>query len=187
MRTPDFELFTDASGEIGYGAYFKGAWFTWDDLKPLARGKCIKWKELYVIVLTAATWSDQWKGLRIKFHCDNLSVVYMWTNKGSRRSDIMCLVHTLFYIVASGNFHVSVAHIPGVNNCLADALSRLQFDRPRSYHHPKARLVPLGRTWRSWPLPLLPPRVESTAQLSNSTLNFANQWTSIHTQDLNLH
>lgn len=36
----------------------------------------------------------------------------------------MCLMRTLFYI---GNFPVSVTHIPGVNNCLADALSRLQF------------------------------------------------------------
>ena len=135
VKTPDLELFTDASGEIGYGAYFKGAWFagTWEDLKPLARGKSIERKELYTMVLAAATWSLQWTGFRIKFHCDNLSVVHMWTNKGSRRSDIMSLMRTLFYIAASGNFHVSVAHIPGVNNCLAesDALSRLQLGKFR--------------------------------------------------------
>ena len=59
----------------------------------------------------------------------------MWTNKGSRRSNVMCLMRTLFYIVASGNFHVSVTHIPGVKNSLGDARSRLLFKKFR-------RLVP---------------------------------------------
>ena len=133
VKAPDLELFTDASGEIGYGAYFRGAWFsgTWEDRKSFAKGKSIEWKELYAIMLAAATWSDKWAGLRIKFHCDNLSVVHMWANKSSKRSDIMSLMRTLFYIAASGNFHVSVVHNPGVNNCLADALSRLQFERFR--------------------------------------------------------
>ena len=100
MKTPDLELFTDASGEIGYGAYFKGAWFagSWEDLKLLARGKSIEWKELYAIVFAAATRSPQWTGVRIKFHCDNLSVVHVWTNKGSRRSDTMSFdVYSILY------------------------------------------------------------------------------------------
>ena len=119
------------------------AWFygTWENLKPLSQGKSIEWKELHAIVLAAATWGDQWTGLRIKFHCDNLSVVQMWANKGSKRSNIMSLIRTLFHISASGNFHVFIVDIPGINNCLADALSRLQLKKFRRLG-PKAEQDP---------------------------------------------
>ena len=79
----------------------------------------------------------------------------MWANKGSKRSNIMSLIRTLFHIAASGNFHVSIVHIPGINNCLADALSRLQLKKFRRLgskaeqdpinHHSKSRLVQLIR------------------------------------------
>ena len=134
VKTPDLELFTDVSGDIGYGAYFKGSWFyIWHmgESETPQPGKSNEWKELHAIVLAAATWGDQWTGLRIKFHCDNLLVVQMWANKGSKRSNIMSLIRTLFHIAASGNFHVSIVHIPGINNCLADALSRLQLKKFR--------------------------------------------------------
>ena len=37
----------------------------------------------------------------------------------------MTLVRSYFFLAASGNFHVSIAHIPGTDNYLADYLSRL--------------------------------------------------------------
>ena len=30
------------------------------------------------------------------------------------------LVRSLFFLAATGNYHVSIAHIPGVRNCIAD-------------------------------------------------------------------
>ena len=37
----------------------------------------------------------------------------------------MVLVRTLFFLAAKGEYHVSIAHIPGIKNTLADHLSRL--------------------------------------------------------------
>ena len=44
----DLNLFTDASGTLGFGAYFKGAWImgTWSK-EQLSRS--IQWKELFAI------------------------------------------------------------------------------------------------------------------------------------------
>ncbi len=45
----DLQLYTDASGMLGFGAYFDGAWFsgTWSDQQLL---KSILWKEMFATV-----------------------------------------------------------------------------------------------------------------------------------------
>jgi len=53
----------------------------------------------------------------------------------------MALVHILFYCAAQNNFNICVQHIPGVDNVIADALSRFQQDRFRRLA-PKANLHP---------------------------------------------
>lgn len=45
------------------------------------QGKVAGWPTRLEIVLAAATWNDQWTGLHIKLHCDNLSVVYNYVDK----------------------------------------------------------------------------------------------------------
>ena len=67
------QLYTDASGSLGLGAYFNGAWFR-GDWQPHQRLplRFIQWQELFTIVAAASTWGHLWAGLRIHFHCDNL-------------------------------------------------------------------------------------------------------------------
>ena len=36
----------------------------------------------------------------------------------------MCLIRKLYFTAASNHFHVRVSHIQGINNSIADALSR---------------------------------------------------------------
>ena len=43
----------------------------------------------------------------------------------------MSLVRKLFFIAAKYNFTVNIKHIPGTNNTIADALSRLQMAKFR--------------------------------------------------------
>ena len=52
-----------------------------------------------------------------------------WTNQSSRHPGIMDLLRTLFFIAARNNFTVSLVHLPGRLNCIADALSRNQMSR----------------------------------------------------------
>ena len=124
-------LFTDASSTIGFGAYWNGAWFSQHWPQQL-QCKSIDWKELYAIVMACEVWGQHWGGKRLLFHCDNKPVVQVWESGSSRSSDLMRLVRALFFLAARHNFHVMICHIPGTNNSIADALSRMQLTRFRS-------------------------------------------------------
>ena len=124
------QLFTDASSLHGFGAYYQGAWFrgNWlpqQQLNPTT-GISIAWQELYAIVAAAAAWGHTWSGRRIMVHCDNKAVVEIWDHYTSKSSTIMSLVRTLHFIAAMNNFHIRISHIQGVDNTIADALSRDQ-------------------------------------------------------------
>ena len=65
-------------------------------------------------------------GQRIRFHCDNQPIVQAWTNQSSRHPGVMDLIRTLFFIAVRNSFTVSLVHLLGRLNCIADALSRNQ-------------------------------------------------------------
>ena len=118
------QLFTDASSQKGYGAYWNGKWFggQWD----LTLLTSITWKELYTVVLAASTWGHEWRGQSILFHCDNRAVIEIWQKGSCKHQPIMALVRILYIIAALFQFRVLIQHIPGTNNAIADALSRFQ-------------------------------------------------------------
>ena len=63
----------------------------------------------------------------------------------------MGLVHSLFFLAATGNYHVSIAHIPGVQNCIADHLLRLSLQAfrqlvPAADPHPTPISIPVLQT-----------------------------------------
>eukprot|EP00731_Ephydatia_muelleri_P007891 Em0004g229a len=70
-----FQLYTDASGSFGFGAYLDGAWFRgdWQPHQQLLK-RSIQWQELFAIVAAALTWGHFLTGQRIRFHCDNLPI-----------------------------------------------------------------------------------------------------------------
>ena len=115
-------LFTDASGTHGYGAYYNGSWFrgSWLPHQELSQ-RSIQWQELFAIVAAAHTWGHKLAGRRIKFHCDNLAVVHAWNGQSSK--DPTVLLRELFYVAARNNFTIQLVHVPGKHNPLADALS----------------------------------------------------------------
>ena len=76
-----------------------------------------------------------------RVHCDNQTVVDIWESGTSKSPEIMALVRMLFFCAAHNNFNMCVQHIPGVNNVIADALSRFQQDRFRKLA-PNANLHP---------------------------------------------
>ena len=127
----DLDIFTDASGSLGCGAYYRGAWFhyDWQPSQRLSRNISIQWQELFAIVAAALTWGHLWTRKKILFHCDNLPIVQAWEGKRSKQPRVMSLLRTLFLVAARSNFNIVLKHIPGKSNGIADALSRNQFDR----------------------------------------------------------
>ena len=138
--SPDLQLFTDSSGTLGIGAYCAGAWFNgrWTEEQI---PQSIQWKELYPIVLAATVWGHQWTTRKILFSCDNEAVVTCMRSGTSRYPHMMALLRTLFLVAARGNFTVSAQHIRGVNNGIADSLSRFHMQEfwhlaPSAAHSP---------------------------------------------------
>ena len=113
-------LFTDASGTLGYGAYFNGAWFrgNWRPHQRLPL-RSIQWQELFAIVAAVCTWGHL-------LHCDNMAIVQSWSNQSTRHPGILHLLWTLFFITAKHSFIVCLVHLPGKLIRIADALSRNQ-------------------------------------------------------------
>ena len=127
----DLELYTDASSTHGCGAYFQERWFhyDWQPHQQLSEQVSIQWQELFAIVAAALTWGHTWWQKRIRFYCDNLTIVNSWEGKSSKHPRIMSLLHLLFLTAAKNNFTISLKHLPGKTNEIADALSRKQFIR----------------------------------------------------------
>ena len=94
----EFQLFTDAAGNLGYGAYWNCHWFS-KPWPPNLLNKSIEWKELYAIVAACKVWGKHWSGKRLLFHCDNDAVMHIWLSGRSHCPDLMNLVRDLMDLV----------------------------------------------------------------------------------------
>ena len=138
--SPDLQLYTDASGTHGWGAYNNGKWIqgSWNSAQML---QSIEWKELFALVAACATWGDEWAKLRIRVHCDNSAVVDCIRSGTCKAPAVMKLLRELFFVCYEFNFHVSAVHIAGSKNVIADCLSRFLMQEFRR-HAPLARPSP---------------------------------------------
>jgi hypothetical protein len=151
------EIYTDACVE-GYGAVFGSHWFAckWsvEEEKQAARDKrdSMPFKELYALTKAAATWSPQWRGRKILFHCDCQPIVDAWRKGDSRKPAISELIRTLLFIAASNDFNMNIMHIAGVDNTCADLLSRGQVERFMEFpgQHDPLPTIPSLLPIRTW-------------------------------------
>ena len=98
-------------------------------------------KELTPIVLAAMVWGINWQGRTILARCDNAAVVGIVNSDSSKNPKAMHLMRCLTFLAAKMHFRVRATHIRGVDNILADALSRdnLSLFRtifPQAHPHP---------------------------------------------------
>ena len=130
VKAADIKLFADASGTLGFGAYFEGAWIsgTWSKAQL---SKSIQWKELFAIVAAAATWGHLWQTKKILFYSDNQAIVQVWQSRRPKNATLTQLCRSLFFLAAKNNFDLFMKHLPGVTNQIADSLSRQQVHRFR--------------------------------------------------------
>ena len=133
LENSDIQMFTDASGSIGFGGYFQGAWFQgrWpqhvSDLSP-----SITWREFFPIVVAVSVWGRLLAGKRVIFRSDNKGVVSIINKQSSHCPRIMRLVRFFVMKCLVWNVAFRATHIPGKEIEIADSLSRFQDSRFRS-------------------------------------------------------
>ena len=96
------------------------------------RGISIEWQELFPIYLACILWGPCWSGKRIRMWCDNKSVVASINSKHSKSPRVMDLIRAITLQTLQYNFAFTATHIPGLDNSIADSLSRFQMDRFRT-------------------------------------------------------
>ena len=72
------------------------------------------------------SWGCMWKCKKILFHCNNQTIVDIWQKGSTRSPEIMALIRMLYFIATQYNVNVTITHIPGTSNLIADALSHFQ-------------------------------------------------------------
>ena len=121
------------------GHWFAGSWVPSQQLQSIA------YKELFPIVLAGHVWGHLWVKKHILFRSDNEAEVHILHTRTSRLSCLMRLLCGLLFSVAHHSFSFSSQQVPGINNQLADALSR--FNWQEFWHlapdaQPRSTVVP---------------------------------------------
>jgi hypothetical protein len=123
------ELFMDACN-TGYGAACGNEWFagTWtaEHLAAAHRKQRISmpFLELLALTFTAATWGHKWKGKKVLFRSDCMPVVQAIQDRTSRNPSSMYLLRYLSSLACQHHFDFRCEHIAGIDNDVADILSR---------------------------------------------------------------
>lgn len=147
LTNEQLDLFTDSAGKPDCGAavFYAGHWafFPWpeswrsDDLM-----RDITFLELVPIVLALHLFEHELCLKMIMFHTDNKALVTIINKKSSKSKRVMQLIRPLVLHTMLWDMQVKACHISGRNNCIADAISRKQWERMRK-EAPTADMEPL--------------------------------------------
>ncbi|KAM4694365.1 LOW QUALITY PROTEIN: uncharacterized protein O3C94_004839 [Discoglossus pictus] len=127
-------LFTDASGAHGFGAYFRDKWCAaaWPE-KWIEAGltKNLAFLELFPIIVSVCMCGEDLKDRHVIFFSDNMAVVHAVNNITSSSIPVIRLLRHLVLACLRLNICFRAKHVPGIDNSIADALSRFQWGRFR--------------------------------------------------------
>ena len=122
-QTPEATIYSDASSSWGCGVIYQGHWFQlqWDKNSETYH---ISIKELLPIVIVTTIWGRHFIEKTILVRSDNVAAVAAINHQTSPVKEVALLLRCLAFIMARFNIRLQAAHIPGILNDIADALSR---------------------------------------------------------------
>ena len=123
LSVPDYEIYTDASGGFGCGAIWTHHWLQFKWPQPYA-AVAIASTEMAPIVMACIVWGRAWRGQVVHVHSDNEAVVAVINSRNSKDTQLMHLIHCLFFLLAAWDISLYSCRIPGAFNTVADAILR---------------------------------------------------------------
>lgn len=123
---PVTSVCTDACN-VAAGGHFCGDWFysSWEADWPDMQDAHINVKELASVILAANRWAPLWSNKRIIILSDNSTTVSCLNRGTSSNCQLMKYLRYMFWLSVIYNFRLTACHVPGVDNVLADRISRL--------------------------------------------------------------
>ena len=123
-NAPDV-VFTTDSTLVGCGGLTDVEYFhTKFPIHILALGLDINALEILGALVSVRLWGSSYAGQNILIYCDNLQAVTAINSGKTRHEYVGLVVRNLWLEAASFGFHLRAVHLPGVDNRLADSLSR---------------------------------------------------------------
>ena len=123
-------VFVDASLLGLGGCWGKMAYF---DKIPgnVKRGRGIVHFEMFNVYVAIRHWGNELQGCRVCVNSDNMAVVQIVNSYRTNDPFLGMCIRNILWVAARYNLHIGAAHVPGVDNKIADALSRLLEDEKR--------------------------------------------------------
>lgn len=81
----------------------------------------------YPVIVACILWGNQWSRKQILVYCDNAATVNIINIGRSLVPFINTFLRRLMWTCITGNFTLHAAYIPGLDNKIADCLSRFKF------------------------------------------------------------
>ena len=81
-------------------------------------------QEFFPVVIAAHLWGSLWARKHVLFRSNNEAVIAILTTRTSKVPALMHLLCDLLLLAARWGFTFTAAHVPGVENNIADAISR---------------------------------------------------------------
>ena len=94
---------------------------------------------------------DPWRHSQVLVHTDSAVTGQVWKTGTCKDKDVLRVVRRLFLFTATRNIIVTMYHIPGKTNVLADFLSRVQVLK-FTEAHPSADELPTPLSPEIWGL-----------------------------------
>ena len=121
-------LHSDAAQTKGYGATLGREWL-WGAWPNELRGVDITTLEFYPIAVSLIIWGPKLSHLNLNIHTDNEALVSIINNQTVKNNELCLKLLRIFVLTClKYSIYIKAFHIPGVDNSICDALSRLQVD-----------------------------------------------------------
>ena len=86
--------------------------------------------EMLNTVIALRTWGIHWRHSAVDIFCDNLGMVQVVETGKTRDQFLALCVRNIWLLTASLDIQLSIHHVPGVYNVIADTLSRIYSQKP---------------------------------------------------------